>query len=52
MCKYSTIFTIVDDFCKIYQEWRKHKLLQGNRQRIREGKLSLKSNINNDILSF
>ena len=41
MCKYTTIFTIVDDFCKIYQEWIKHKLLQNNKQRLREGKLSL-----------
>jgi hypothetical protein len=31
----------VDDFCKIYQEWIKHKLLQNNKQRLREGKLSL-----------
>lgn len=21
MCKYTTIFTIVDDFCKTYKEW-------------------------------
>lgn len=41
MCKYSTIFTIVDDFCKIYQEWEKYKLLQTGKKRIRQGKLSL-----------
>lgn len=41
MCKYTTIYTIVDDFCKIYKEWQDHKLLSTNKQRNREGKLSL-----------
>ena len=27
MCKYTTIFTIVDDFCKAYEDWISHKLL-------------------------
>lgn len=41
MCKYTTIFTIVDDFCKSYEEWVSHKLLHSGKQRIRLGKLSL-----------
>jgi hypothetical protein len=41
MCKYTTIFTIVDDFCKIYEEWTSHKLLTSGKQRNRAGKLSL-----------
>lgn len=41
MCKYTTIFTIVDDFCKTYQDWIRHKLLTTGKQRFREGKLSL-----------
>lgn len=41
MCKYTTIFTIVDDFCKIYKEWEKHRLIRSGKERIREGKLSL-----------
>ncbi|CEO17418.1 hypothetical protein RMONA_05200 [Rickettsia monacensis] len=41
MCKYTTIFCIVDKFCKIYEKWVKHQLLKSNKQRFREGKLSL-----------
>lgn len=41
MCKYTTIFTIVDDFCKTYEEWISHKLLSSGKQRNRAGKLSL-----------
>lgn len=41
MCKYTTIFTIVDDFCKLYEEWGHHKLLTNGKQRNRAGKLSL-----------
>ena len=41
MCKYTTIFTIVDDFCKAYEDWISHKLLSSGKQRNREGKLSL-----------
>lgn len=41
MCKYTTIFTIVDDFCKTYEEWIKHKFLNNGKQRHRAGKLSL-----------
>lgn len=41
MCKYTTIFTIVDDFCKIYEDWIKHKLLSTGKQRNRVGKITL-----------
>lgn len=41
MCKYITIFYIVDEFCKIYEKWVKYQLLNNNKQRFREGKLSL-----------
>ena len=41
MCKYTTIFTIVDDFCKTYEEWINHKFLRNGKQRNRAGKLSL-----------
>jgi hypothetical protein len=34
-------YAIVDDFCKIYQQWIKRQLLQNNKQRLREGKLSI-----------
>ena len=33
MCKYTTVYTIVDDFCKIYEEWVSHKLISSNKQR-------------------
>jgi len=45
MCKYNTIFVIVDDFCKIYQEWVRHKLISNGKQRNKEGKLSLSESI-------
>ena len=45
MCKYTTIFTIVDDFCKSYQEWIQHKLLISGKQRNRTGKLSLSESL-------
>lgn len=41
MCKYTTIFTIVDDFCKTYEDWLSHKLLTSGTQRDRKGKLAL-----------
>ena len=41
MCKYTTVYTIVDDFCKIYEEWVSHKLISSNKQRNRSGKLTL-----------
>jgi hypothetical protein len=41
MCKYTTIFSIVDDFCKIYEDWISHNLISYGRSRVRSGKLSL-----------
>jgi hypothetical protein len=41
MCKYTTIFTIVDDFCKTYEDWISQKLLRSSSQRNRAGKLTL-----------
>jgi hypothetical protein len=41
MCKYTTIFTIVDDFCEIYEGWTRNKLITNGKQRNRGGKLSL-----------
>jgi hypothetical protein len=53
MCKYTTIFTIVDDFCKTYEDWTRHKLLTSGKQRNREGKLSLREAISiYDIVPF
>jgi hypothetical protein len=37
----TTIYCMLDDFCKTYQEWQRKKLIDTNRTRIREGKLSL-----------
>lgn len=45
MCKYTTIFSIVDDFCKTYEEWIAHKLISSNKQRIRRGKLTLSESL-------
>lgn len=41
MCKYTTIFAIVDDFCKVYEDFISHKLLETGKRRSRAGKLSL-----------
>ena len=41
MCKYTTIFAIVDDFCKVYKDFVSHKLLETGKPRHRAGKLSL-----------
>lgn len=45
MCKYTTIFTIVDDFCKTYEDWVSHKLITSGKQRDRKGKLSLSEGV-------
>lgn len=37
----TTIFYLVDNFCKIYHEWEKSKLLPSDKKRQREGSLSL-----------
>lgn len=36
-----TVFYLLDNFCKIYEEWSKQKLLPSNKQRNRAGNLSL-----------
>ena len=41
MCKYTRIFTIVDDFWKAYEDWVNHKLLSSGKQRNRVGKMTL-----------
>ncbi len=45
MCKYTTIFAIVDDFCKVYEDFISHKLLETGKRRNRSGKLSLSETI-------
>jgi hypothetical protein len=45
MCQYTTIFAIVDDFCKAYEDWISHKLLTTGKQRNRKGKLSLSESL-------
>ncbi len=37
----TTLFYILDNFCEIYEEWEKQKLIPTDRQRRREGNLSL-----------
>jgi hypothetical protein len=37
----TTVYYLVDNFCKIYQEWEQNKLLPSNKQRFREGNLRL-----------
>ena len=38
----TTIYCLIEDFCKIYQEWEKQKLLPtSNGERDRKGSLSL-----------
>jgi len=41
MCKYTTVFSIVDDFCKTYEDFISHRLITTEKQRIRTGKLAL-----------
>ena len=36
MCKYTTIFVIVDDFCKMYNDWINHKLLSSGKLNLSE----------------
>lgn len=50
MCKYSTIYAIVDDFCKVYEESIKSKLIEGKlegeiKKRNRLGKLTMSEKI-------
>ena len=37
----TTVFYLVDNFCRIYHKWEKEKLLPGNKKRYRDGNLSL-----------
>lgn len=37
----TTVYYLVDNFCKIYKEWEKSKLLPSNRVRQRDGALNL-----------
>jgi hypothetical protein len=53
MCKYTTIFTTVDEFCKIHEERVSYKLLLNEKQIDRNGKLSLREDSkSNDFLIF
>lgn len=36
-----SLFYILDNFCKIYEEWEKQKLIPTDRKRQREGSLKL-----------
>ncbi|KJV74113.1 transposase DDE domain protein [Orientia tsutsugamushi str. UT76] len=36
-----TVYYLIDNFCKIYQEWERKKLIPSSNQRNRDGKLSL-----------
>jgi len=37
----TTIYYLVDNFCKEYEKWEKSKLLPSEKQRNRDGQLSL-----------
>ena len=41
MCKYTTIFTLVDDFCKIYEDMQKYYCVADKKKRHRKTRLSL-----------
>ncbi|WP_371253351.1 IS982 family transposase [Orientia tsutsugamushi] len=36
-----TVYYLIDNFCKIYQEWERNRLIPSSNQRNRDGKLSL-----------
>ena len=36
-----TIYYLIDNFCKIYQQWEQNKLLPSNKIRQRQGNLTL-----------
>ncbi|SPR12931.1 IS982 family transposase [Orientia tsutsugamushi] len=36
-----TVYYLIDNFCKIYQEWERKRLIPSSNQRNRDGKLSL-----------
>ena len=37
----TTLYSLIDDFCKIYHEFEKQKLLPSNKTRDRQGKITL-----------
>jgi hypothetical protein len=41
MCRYTTIYAIVDDFCKLYEKTQSHYYLEDNKKRCRNTLLSL-----------
>ena len=41
MCRYTTIFTLVDDFCKIYEDMQKYYCVEDKKKRHRKTLLSL-----------
>ncbi len=46
-----TVYYLVDNFCKIYEEWIEHRLLSTNQQRHRIGKLSLAELMTTEVLT-
>ncbi|KJV55027.1 transposase [Orientia tsutsugamushi] len=36
-----TVYYLIDNFCKIYQEWERKRLISSSNQRNKDGKLSL-----------
>ncbi|SPM46321.1 transposase [Orientia tsutsugamushi] len=36
-----TVYYLIDNFCKIYQEWERKRLISSINQRNKDGKLSL-----------
>lgn len=37
----NAIYFCIDEFCKIYQQWQRSRLISGNQIRIRNHKMSL-----------
>lgn len=37
----TSLYCLLDDFCKVYQEWERYKLIETDRKRHRKGMLSL-----------
>ncbi|KJV77220.1 hypothetical protein OTSTA716_0368 [Orientia tsutsugamushi str. TA716] len=36
-----TVYYLIDNFCKIYQEWKRKRLISSSNQRNKDGKLYL-----------
>lgn len=45
MCKYTVIYSLVDDFCKIYGDYERNNLICDGKIRRREGKLNLSESL-------